>query len=288
MLQNLTRRVCYLPADPRTDRPVLGAVVGEHALAMIDAGNSPAHVDLFLRGLAEFGLRRPDYVTLTHWHWDHTFGAQALDAPLIAHDETRRVLAEMAAWDWGDAAIEQRVVDGSEIAFCRDMLTAEWPDRSDLAIRVPDITFEGEMTLHLGGADCRLLHVGGDHSTDSTVVHVPQEGVVFLGDCVSPDLHHGPWRYTLEQVLRLTDCLMALDATWYVFAHDDHPWSRSEFGAHVDALRSVGRYVETERPSREELIARLPKLLGRAPSADDVQEAEAFLAGLSPWAPDCV
>jgi glyoxylase-like metal-dependent hydrolase (beta-lactamase superfamily II) len=285
MLQRLTPRVYYLPADPRADRPILGAVVGAHALAMVDAGNSPAHVRLFHQGLGAAGLPSPAYVALTHWHWDHTFGAQALDAPLVAHAETRRVLSEMAGWDWSDAALEQRVADGRQTAFGREMLSAEWPDRSNLAIRLPDITFMGEMTLHLGGVDCRLLHVGGDHSPDSTVVHVPQEGVAFLGDCTAPDLHHGPWRYTLAEVLPLMERLAGLGADWYVFAHDDHPWSRAEAAAHAADLRAIGEYVERQRPCREELLEMLPQLLGRLPGAGDIEEAEAFLAGLSPWPP---
>ena len=38
---------------------------------MIDAGNSEEHAQLFLEMLKEQNVSHPDFVALTHWHWDH-------------------------------------------------------------------------------------------------------------------------------------------------------------------------------------------------------------------------
>ncbi len=40
---------------------------------MIDAGNSEEHAQLFLEMLKEQNVSNPDFVALTHWHWDHIF-----------------------------------------------------------------------------------------------------------------------------------------------------------------------------------------------------------------------
>ena len=58
---------------------------------MIDAGNSEEHAQLFLEMLKEQNVSNPDFVALTHWHWDHIFGLPVLqDALSIAHSETKK------------------------------------------------------------------------------------------------------------------------------------------------------------------------------------------------------
>ena len=84
----LTEHVYWMsPGKP--DRPSLAAVVGTERTLMLDAGASAAHARLFLDALKNAGVRAPDQIALTHWHWDHVFGAAAIGAPVIAHARTR-------------------------------------------------------------------------------------------------------------------------------------------------------------------------------------------------------
>ena len=108
-LCQVTDHVHWSPPDPRTDRPVMGAVSGERGTLIVDAGNSPGHAERFLGELSRTGVAPPRFVALTHWHWDHVFGTQALDLPTFASLETRRMVAEMARLDWGDEALDKRV-----------------------------------------------------------------------------------------------------------------------------------------------------------------------------------
>ncbi len=82
-LQRLSENIVYLPADEKTDRPILAAISGDKKTLLIDAGNSPAHVALFLRELDRNRISRGDYVVITRWHWDHSFGISALNLPTI-------------------------------------------------------------------------------------------------------------------------------------------------------------------------------------------------------------
>ncbi len=291
-MHTLTSHVYWTPPEERTDRPVLGAVVGQRATLMVDAGNSPAHVHSFLDGLAGMGAALPRYVALTHWHWDHTFGLQALDVPALAHAETRARLIEMAAWEWSDADIDRRVEQGLETDFCRVHLKAEWPDRSGLRIRAPDLTYTDELHLDLGGVTCQLVHVGGDHSSDSCAVHVPEDGVVFVGDCLYENLHASPPRYTTARLFPLLECVLGLGAAWYVMAHSPQPTPRSELEVWATQLRAIGSVVDQAGPERTAppgkrrdaeyaaVLAELPRVLGRAPDAEDLRLADLFLAGL--------
>jgi glyoxylase-like metal-dependent hydrolase (beta-lactamase superfamily II) len=275
----LSNHIWALPPDPATDRPVLGAVIGQQATLVIDAGNSPAHAQLLLAGLAQVASAPLCAVVLTHWHWDHVFGASAWAAPLVAHAETKRRIEALATLAWDDAALDQRVADGTEIAFCRDMFKAEWPDRTQLHIRPPDVSFDSGLEFDLGGVMCQARHVGGDHSADSTVVYIPEDGVVFLGDCLCEDLYHQPPNYTVGKLFPLLDTVLSFDAKAYVPAHDPAPMSRAEMTALAERLKFIGRLVERLGGRREDILRQLPAA-DSALDEDNRAVVEAFLAGL--------
>ena len=96
LLNRISEHVYWLSPDGATDRPTLGAIVGKRATLIVDAGNSAAHAKLFLGELAKLETAKPKYVMLTHWHWDHVFGASAFEVPIFACHETQRVIEEMA------------------------------------------------------------------------------------------------------------------------------------------------------------------------------------------------
>ncbi|MFN8459464.1 MAG: MBL fold metallo-hydrolase, partial [Anaerolineae bacterium] len=279
-LNQISAHVYWLAPDSTTDRPTLGAIVGESATLMVDAGNSPAHANLFLAELVKLGLAKPKYVVLTHWHWDHIFGVSAFDVPLIAYAETQQVMAEMAQLDWSDAALDQRVAAGTEIEFCRDMIKAEWPDRTNLQLRPPDISFVSQLEFNLGGVGCQVKHVGGDHASDSTIVYVPEDRVIFLSDCMYEDLHHGPRTYTTQKLFPLIDEIMSYEADYYIFGHNPEPMPRSEMLEFVGLLKMVGHIVERNGDKREQILRELPAEFGQNLEDDPIEIADAFLAGL--------
>ncbi|MCI3926967.1 hypothetical protein MO973_43030 [Paenibacillus sp. TRM 82003] len=117
-LQCLTNRFVYMPADGSVDRPILGAVLGDARTLYIDAGNSKAHARAFREALRVRWETRDPVTALTHWHWDHSFGASYERTPLIAHRLTREALKTQQSLEWTDEAIDARVAAGTEIEFC--------------------------------------------------------------------------------------------------------------------------------------------------------------------------
>lgn len=97
----------YLPFGIETDRPALGCVCGSRLTLLVDAGNSPAHLQLMQEAMA--GMRQPDLIALTHSHWDHTFGLCASSAPAICCRQTQEQLQRMAGWTWTLPAMEERL-----------------------------------------------------------------------------------------------------------------------------------------------------------------------------------
>jgi glyoxylase-like metal-dependent hydrolase (beta-lactamase superfamily II) len=279
-LNQASPHVYWLSPDSTTDRPVLGAIAGEEATLLVDAGNSPAHAHLFLEELARLPIPPPRYLALTHWHWDHVFGAHTLNLPTFASLETRRIVTTMAHQDWSDAALDKRVAEGSEIAFCRDNIKAELPERKDLVLKPPDIAFSSRVELDLGGVTCQMVHVGGDHASDSSVVYAVEDHVLFFGDCLCEDLYSGEPSYTTRKLFPLTDLLLSFDAEVYLEGHAREPLSRQRFVEDVELLRVVGRVVERIGADRQAVLSTLETRFG-APLSDDVFEfADAFLAGL--------
>jgi glyoxylase-like metal-dependent hydrolase (beta-lactamase superfamily II) len=275
-LHQCTDRVWWLDPNAATDRPALGVIVGATGTLIVDAGNSPAHVHALHSELQRRSLPMPRFVALTHWHWDHVFGLATLAVPALASNETRRIVQIMAGLDWSDAALDARVAAGSEIAFCRDMIRLELPDRASLVIRPPEIAFDDAVSVYLGGVTCRLIYVGGDHSPDGIVVHVPEERVAFIGDAIYPDLYHGSPRYTPAQLFPLLDRLLALECDYYIAGHDDAPLTRDQFAAEAQLLRTIGTTVQQSGDDRAAILA----ALAWTPADDHLEIVDAFLNGL--------
>ncbi len=230
--------------DERTDRPNLGAIHGTGGTLLVESGASSEHLRAFVSELDR--RTRPPVVAivLTHWHWDHSFGSAALDVPVIAHVETARELAIQASYDWSDEALADRVRDGLEIAFCAEMIRRELPDRSDLRIVVPTETFVDRWSIELGGIEAVVEHVGGDHASDSCVVHVPVDSVLFLGDCLYQCLHAPEPYLTIEGVRALVARIRTLDADLTIEGHADDVDDRIAHTARLDELLQAADLVE--------------------------------------------
>jgi glyoxylase-like metal-dependent hydrolase (beta-lactamase superfamily II) len=241
-LKRLSQRAWFLTPVSRTDRPVLGVIEGDRTTLVVDAGNSAAHARQLAETMAAKGLRplgRADMIALTHWHWDHVFGAAHLPAAVIASRATDAMLGVMAGWRWDDAALDERVAAKTEIAFCRTRIRRELPEPRTVRIRRADRTIDGPVDIDLGGVTARLIPVGGDHAPDSIVVFVPEEKVLFLSDCAYPDIYHGPQRYDAAVLLPLLDRLSALDADVLLWGHDRTPMPRAAFLRFADVCRIV-------------------------------------------------
>lgn len=277
-LNQMSKNVYWLSPDERTDRPILGAISGNRGTLLVDAGNSPAHAELFLDELVQANIIPPKFLVLTHCHWDHVFGTAAIDLPTFAHQDTKRIVAEMAELDWSDQALDQRVEAGLEIEFCRDMIKAELPDRRNLRLRPPDIAFTNRIELDLGGITCRIEHIGGDHATDSSVVYIQQDKIVFISDCLAPDLYHQPPSYTTARLFPLLDQLLSYNADVYLAGHEPEPISRAELTEWASRAKTIGQAVERTGDNRGTILAQLAEILD--PQEDDIEIVDAFLAGL--------
>lgn len=110
------------------------------------------------------------YVINTHHHADHIYGTYLFpSAQVIAHDECRRIL---------------QTVGPVTLAKAK----RETPALKEVALRLPDMTFQREMHLQLGHRQLHLFHTPG-HTSDGISVFVVGEKALIAGDAVMPVPH---------------------------------------------------------------------------------------------------
>lgn len=278
----LTEHVYWMTPGP-PDRPSLGAVVGANFTLMLDGASSSMHTRLFLAALDAAGIRRPGYVALTHWHWDHVFGAVEVGAPVIAHTRTADELAVQAEYAWDDVSLDRRVATGKEMAFCADNIKIELPEPRRVRIPRPDIVFSERIELHPGGAvTCAIEHVGGEHAPDSCVMHILPDRVLFLGDCLYYTVYGPTQHYTTRHLFPLLDHILSFEADYYIEGHSDHVLTRPELEAMAGQMRLAGTLVDRIGPDEAALFAAARAQTGAEPDEDLAEFLRAFIAGREP------
>jgi cyclase len=146
------------------------------------------------------GPRRVRYVVNTHHHADHTCGNYLFEeAEVLSHALCREALARVGA-----ANLER--------------VRQHTPALADVELRLPDITFQQEMYLHLGQRHLRLMHTPG-HTADGISVFVLDEKVLIAGDTIMPVPHivAGDYRQFRASLL----LLRGLQPNFVVQGHGD-------------------------------------------------------------------
>lgn len=278
-LQKISPHVYWLPPS-EPDRPSLCAVVGEQFTLLLDAGASAAHARIFLDGLQAEGVPAPALVALTHWHWDHIFGAAEIGLPLIAHVETARQMTMQAGYAWDDAALDARVASGEEIAFCADNIKLELPEPRQIDILLPTVHFEHTLDFDLGGGvQVHVQHVGGDHASDSCVMHIRPDNVLFLGDCLYDAIYTPQRHLTTGKLFPVLDAVAQFEPELAIEGHLDEILSRTGLAELLAAYRLAGRLVDAIGTDEAAVLAAAKAEVGGALHEDFVDLAQSFIAG---------
>ncbi|MEH7011523.1 MBL fold metallo-hydrolase [Neobacillus niacini] len=277
MLKKLANRVYYMPHYSETDRPALGLICGDTFSLIVDSGNSPAHARDFLNLVKKMDIPPVKFVVITHWHWDHIFGIKTMGLITISHDETKKKLDYLKTLKWDDASLDARVETGEEIEFCSDMIKREMPIRDHLELKVPDMTFNNKIEIDLGGVTCVVEHVGGVHAQDSSIIYIPDEKVMFLGDCIYQDFYSGEWSYDKDELIILLDKIKKYDVNYYVTGHQN-PKTYEEMWGFLDDLTSIGEIVGKE-VILDKAVTRFKEIRKTIPNEEELEYIQNFISG---------
>ena len=174
-LNRLTERVWVYPSEERRDRPNLSYIRGDNWSLAVDAGHSEEHTREFYHALEEEGLPMPKLTVITHWHWDHTFGMHAVHGLCIANERTNQYL---------DAFRKRLETEGTEFFLeMDDRIRNEYEDGKPVVVTLADLVFRDEMLLDAGNCPIRVFQAEAPHTDDSTLIEIPGEKLLILGDC---------------------------------------------------------------------------------------------------------
>ena len=144
-----------------------GLVLTDDGAVLIDTLLYPEETLRIRQFVKERLGSRVNYVINTHFHADHSTGTCFFPgARVIAHKLCRDMLDHR-----GREGLAQLKVAAAEF--------------EPVELVLPDITFEREMTLKIGGTNFRLRESPG-HSPDSIVCLLEDEEVLFAADTVMP------------------------------------------------------------------------------------------------------
>lgn len=116
----------------------------------------------------------------THLHGDHTWGNQLFDCPILAHRLCREGMAANLEGPWKMENILASIAE-------RERAEPQWAAAEmrqtvqGLRIVLPGETFEQRRDLSIGGVPLQVIHMGG-HTRGSSVVWLPEAGVLMSGD----------------------------------------------------------------------------------------------------------
>ncbi|WP_232345094.1 MBL fold metallo-hydrolase [Actinoplanes awajinensis] len=146
-----------------------GAVTIGTAQLVIDTCATATRARRFLEALGEATGMMPKLAVNTHQHGDHTYGNSLLPGTtvLIGQEKMREGLRV------------DPIIDGCPPFW------SPVPDWGDVERRLPDVTVDDALTVHLGDRRVELRHPGGPaHTTGDLIAWVPHERVLFTGDLV--------------------------------------------------------------------------------------------------------
>jgi len=267
ILSKISDYVYWMPPS-KPDRPSLCAIVGTDMVVMLDAGASSNHAREFLEQLKILGVSYPQYVVLTHWHWDHVFGAAEVGTQIVAQSLTAKKLIELSMRDWTDKGLKEQIATGYETEKGVEYIKAELPSPRSVCVAEANVIFHNSLVIQLGAVTCQIKHVGGDHSKDSSVIFILPDRVLFLGDCLCAVFEASPPYYTVQKLLPLLDTLLSFDADYYVEGHESKVFRRTDFEEEVSRIREAAQ------------IALFQAKTGETFDEDIAYYLHAFIAGL--------
>ncbi|MEU7832200.1 MBL fold metallo-hydrolase [Nonomuraea sp. NPDC049129] len=170
-VQELARDLVVIPNRRVPLVPNIGLIGGTHSVLVVDTGMGTANAETVLKFAADFANGRKLYLTTTHFHPEHAFGAQ--------------VFAGEATFLINRAQAEDLKVKGpGYIEMFKGLGESVARRLEGVRLATPDVVYDHEHDLDLGGRVVELRATGRAHSKGDQVITVPDAGVMFTGDLV--------------------------------------------------------------------------------------------------------
>lgn len=234
-------------------------VIGGEAVLVYDTFTRPTEARALLRmirGITPLPVR---YVVNSHWHPDHWSGNEVFaDAfpglQIVATARTAEFMRNVApAWPttFGNhrARLENaRAARTTPLAPDRDAEEQIQIDflREATAVKRTYLTstYQGERVLQLGDREVRLSTAQGDAS-DTTVIRLPRERIVAVGDVVVHPMIWDANRYDMSSWLESLRELERMDVAMIVPGHGPLLRDKSYVALSIELLETIRNQVQS-------------------------------------------
>jgi glyoxylase-like metal-dependent hydrolase (beta-lactamase superfamily II) len=150
------------------------------------------------------------WVINSHFHGDHHFGNSAfksLGATIVAQNDTARIMQK---------------VQSKELARRANFFKNRGYDPTDVKLVPPDVTFDSEMRIRLGGREVHLAYLGPGQNEGDTFVFFPHARTVFTTGMFGPrSMPNMAFTPSVENWIKLLERLAAMDVEKILPAHGD-------------------------------------------------------------------
>ena len=153
----------YIQLDGSWGLNNTGFITGTDAISVVDTCFTEARTRAFLKAIGEVTDRPIRTLVNTHHHGDHTHGNYLLPgASIVGHELCR-----------------QTVIDTGLHTLHPLFPNVVW---GDLELAPPFITFQDRLDLFVDDLRLELHYMGPAHTTNDTVVWIPERRLLFTGD----------------------------------------------------------------------------------------------------------
>ena len=152
--------------------PNVAIVTGEQATLVVDTGLGPSNGAIAARVAKRLAKGGKLYLTTTHFHPEHAAGEAGFPPETILIRP---------------AVQQQELVEhGAELLALFNRLSPEYAAllKGVGTLRAPDVIFENEVKVDLGGATARLMWLGAGHTKGDELILVDPDRTLISGDIV--------------------------------------------------------------------------------------------------------
>lgn len=232
---------------------------------VVDTQADLGHAEEMRRHFGQVWERPPGTVVNTHEDIDHVAGNQLFgDAEIIAQQLTAEHMASadkvcrlQKAMGSAPGRLGLRVAAPGLHGVGRYL--AEHYDFTGVEPTKAQTTFAERLDLDLDGLRAELIHVGPAHSRGDTIVHVPEERVVFAGDVVFCEVAPMGWEGTHEGWIAALDLIESLEPEAIVPGHGPvcTVEDMNEMRAYMQRVRSQAEAWRAQGLSSVDAAARI-------------------------------
>jgi len=230
-------------------------VLSNDGVLVFDTNGTPDASAAVLSEIRTLTAQPVRWIVNSHWHWDHWYGTQTYvnafpGVRIVSHEKNRALMAGPAIefnHPFLDeqlpgyiANLEKRAAASADLKPLLEADKAFLDAKKNVRLVMPTVTFSDRMAIELGERHIEVLNFGRGVTPGDTVVYLPNEKILLLGDLIVNPVTFALSGFPTEW-LRVLEKVDRLDATTIVTGHGAPLQDKILLHATMDVFRVLLR-----------------------------------------------